>query len=71
MVKQNMIFPVCVILSADGDVEKDPKWAPTDPQGARSNILSQDIYMSNRQNSRILGYVLAGHWFSENAKNWG
>ena len=28
-------------------------------------------YMSNCQNSRILRYVLAGHWFSESAKNWG
>ena len=26
-------------------------------------------YMSNRQNSRILSYVLAGHWFSEAAEN--
>ena len=25
--------------------------------------------LSNRQNSRILRHVLAGHWFSENAKN--
>jgi hypothetical protein len=27
------------------------------------------VYMSNRQNSLILRYVLAGHWFSESAKN--
>ena len=33
--------------------------------------LDQIQHMSNRQNSRILGYVLAGHWFSENTKNWG
>ena len=26
--------------------------------------------MSNRQNSQILRYVLAGHWFSGSAKNW-
>ena len=28
-------------------------------------------HLSNRQNSRILRYVLAGHWFSESAKNCG
>jgi hypothetical protein len=32
-------------------------------------IYSEFSYMSNRQNSRILKYVLAGHWFSESAKN--
>ena len=29
------------------------------------------IYMSNRQNSRILRHVLAGHWLSENTTNCG
>jgi hypothetical protein len=33
------------------------------------NTNAWRFYMSNRQNSWILKYVLAGHWFSESAKN--
>ena len=41
--------------------------------GARTPLVTWWWWaqMSNRQNSRILRYVLAGHWFSESAKNCG
>ena len=41
-------------------------------EGSRMGMLMYSmmyVYESNRQNSRILRYVLAGHWFSEDAKN--